>query len=160
MLLHTHLSQSYLYVRVTQKAYCSSYLILCHIGTFEQNYCHSIIHLPQKAAKLYDKFETIIRIEKNWIDSHFIKILGFNFLKIWLNYVKYGSSIITSKIPSKILINENKKKWCFQKNSLFRHFNLLTFCLEVNRNTSVYVFIIEIFLLTFDVIIDDPYLTL
>ena len=65
LLLHTHLSQSYLYVRMTQRAYCSSYLILCHIGTFEQNYCHSIIHLPQKAAKLYDKFETIIRIEKN-----------------------------------------------------------------------------------------------
>ena len=37
--------------------------------------------------------------------------------------VKYGSSIITSKIPSKILSNENKKNWCFQKNSLFWHFN-------------------------------------
>ena len=27
LLLHTHLSQSYLYVRVTQRAYCSSYLV-------------------------------------------------------------------------------------------------------------------------------------
>ena len=37
---------------------------------------------------------------------------------------------------------------------------LFTFCLEDNRNTSVYVFITEIFWLTLDVIIDDPYLTL
>jgi hypothetical protein len=29
-------------------------------------------------------------------------------------YVKYGSSIITSKIPSKVLSNENKKNWCSQ----------------------------------------------
>ena len=28
-------------------------------------------------------------------------------------YVKYGSSIITSKIPSKILSDENKKKLVF-----------------------------------------------
>ena len=53
-------------------------------------------------------------------------------------YVKYGSSIITSKIPSKILSNKNKKTGVSRK-----------------RNTSVYVFITEILWLTFDVIIDD-----
>ena len=102
LLLHTHLSQSYLYVRVTQRAYCSSYLILCHIGTFEQNYSHSTIHLPPKAAKLYEKFEIIIRIEKNELtDSHSKKLLGFNFLK------KSGWSTVHQLYLFKFLITSN-----------------------------------------------------
>ena len=51
------------------------------------------------------------------------------------------------------------KKLVFPEKQFVSAFQF-TFCLEVNRNTSVYVFITEIFLLTFDVIIDDPYLTL
>ena len=37
-------------------------------------------------------------------------------------YVKYGSSIITSKVPSKFLSNENIT-CSFQKNNLLLHFN-------------------------------------
>ena len=55
------------------------------------------------------------------------------------SYVKYGLSIIMSKILSKILSNENKKIWCFQKNSSFWHIN------SVTRPTGVNVFITEIF---------------
>ena len=67
-------------------------------------------------------------------------------------YVKYGSSIITSKISSKILSNENKKTGVSRKIVCFGIL-IHVFCLEDN---SVYVFIAK----TFDVIIDNPYLTL
>ena len=50
------------------------------------------------------------------------------------------SSNITSKIPLEILSNENKTKWCFQKNSLFWHFDS---CF-VLRTTETPVFIFSL----------------
>ena len=59
----------------------------------------------------------------------------------------------------KNLSNDNIKtgvsrEMIFQKQFILAFY--FTFCLEGNRNTSVYVFITEIIWLTFDVIIDDP----
>ena len=59
--------------------------------------------------------------------------------------------LLLQKKPTKILNNENKKTGVSRKIEFM-------FCLEDNRNTSVYVFITEILWLTFDEIIDDPYL--
>ena len=61
----------------------------------------------EKATRIWqnspvDLYLTIVKRQNNWG-------FGFVILAESLYYVKYGSSIITSKILSKILSNENKK---------------------------------------------------
>ena len=55
-------------------------------------------------------------------------------------YIKYRSSIFMSKILSEILSNENKNNWCFQKYSLFWHFDS-RFVLKTTK-TPVFMFLL------------------
>ena len=58
---------------------------------------------------------------------------------------------------------KNSQQWKQNKTGVSRKIvcfgTFIHIFLENNRNTIVFVFITEIFWLTFDVIIDDPYLT-
>ena len=69
--------------------------------------------------------------------------------------VKNGSSIITSKSSSKNLSNENKHTQCFQKIGILIH------VLSWRQQKHQCLFsLLRFFEQLFDVIIDDPFLTL
>ena len=103
-----------------------------------------------------------------WLQSHVMQsdicccadFVSVCFRYVWKSiaesfyHVKYGLSIIRQKFRQKFSVMKTKI-WCFQLNSLFWHFNSC-FVLKATE-TPVFMFSLLRF---FDIIIDDPYLTL
>ena len=101
-------------------------------------------------GKMYSNYSILAHWSCSLFKNVFLYIKAESFYT-----VKNGSSIITSKSLSKNFSNENKHTLCFQSIGIFIHF------LSWRQQKHQCLFsLLRFFEQLFDVIIDDPFLTL